>query len=57
MSTKQKLQLIKSMKSLIRKDWGECKKKDMTWTCFSCLAGLVIQFLDEYEQSIKNENR
>ena len=53
MENKQKLKLIRALIREIKEDWGaNCKKKDLTWNCWSCLAGLVIQFLEEWDRSL-----
>ena len=50
-----KIKLIKKVRKLILKDFGRCPARHLTWSCISCLAGLVIDFLTEYEESAREK--
>ena len=53
MTKAKKLKILKEIRKLILEDWGRCKAKHLTWLCMSCLAGLVVDFLDEWVEDIK----
>jgi len=55
MKPKQTLKLIQQIKKEIKKDWGTCDRKDVTWTCWSCYSRIVFDFMTNWEQMIKEE--
>jgi hypothetical protein len=57
MKNPNKIKLIKLVKKEIKKDWGRCPAKHLTWQCMSCLAGLVIDFLDNWVDLIKQDKQ